>query len=63
MGSAITKNLGYYGKAFLCVLIMFGFGYLPPIEPITPLGMHIVGIFLCINTLHLSYPVLKFFPY
>lgn len=25
---------------------MFGFGQLPPIEPITPLGMNIVGIFI-----------------
>ena len=25
---------------------MFGFGFLPPIEPITPLGMKILGIFL-----------------
>ena len=40
-----TKDLGYYGKAFFCLLLMFGFGYLPPIDPITPLGMHIVGIF------------------
>lgn len=35
----------YYSKAIICMLIMFGFGYLPPIKPITPLGMHIVGIF------------------
>lgn len=40
-----TKDLSYYGKAFLCLFVMFGFGYLPPIDPITAQGMHILGIF------------------
>ncbi len=30
----------------LGILITFGFGYLPPIEPITPMGMQVLGIFL-----------------
>lgn len=41
---AENSNL-YYVKALVCIAIMFGFGFLPPIDPITPLGMHIVGIF------------------
>lgn len=30
----------------LGILITFGFGYLPPIDPITPMGMKVLGIFL-----------------
>lgn len=41
-----AKNTSYYIKALITVIIMFGFGQLPPIEPITPLGMNIVGIFI-----------------
>lgn len=41
-----AKNTSYYIKALITVVIMFGFGQLPPIEPITPLGMNIVGIFI-----------------
>lgn len=41
-----AKNTSYYVKALITVVIMFGFGQLPPIEPITPLGMNIVGIFI-----------------
>ena len=40
------KNTSYYIKALITVVIMFGFGQLPPIDPITPLGMNIVGIFI-----------------
>lgn len=41
-----AKNTSYYIKALITVVIMFGFGQLPLIEPITPLGMNIVGIFI-----------------
>lgn len=41
-----AKNTSYYIKALITVVIMFGFGQLPPIESITPLGMNIVGIFI-----------------
>lgn len=41
-----AKNTSYYIKALITVVIMFGFGQLPPIDPITPLGMKIVGIFI-----------------
>lgn len=46
MTAIIRNNVGYYAKAIVCVFIMFGFGQLPPIEPITPLGMNVLGIFL-----------------
>lgn len=39
------KNLFYWHIAITAVII-FGFGFLPPIEPITPLGMRVVGIFI-----------------
>ncbi len=32
--------------AIIGLLIIFGFGALPPIEPITPMGMKVLGIFL-----------------
>lgn len=35
-----------YLHSAICVGIMLGFRFLPPMEPITPLGMQIVGIFL-----------------
>lgn len=41
-----AKNTSYYIKALITIVIMFGFGQLPPIDPITPLGMNIVGIFI-----------------
>lgn len=44
--SAGGKDLSYYILAAIGVLITFGFGYLPPIEPITPIGMKVLGIFL-----------------
>ena len=36
----------YYLHTVVCLLIMFGFGQLPPVEPLTPLGMNLIGIFL-----------------
>lgn len=43
-----SKSIRYYINAFITIAIMFGFGYLPPIAPITPLGMKILGIFLAL---------------
>lgn len=40
------KSIKYYLNSFITIAIMFGFGQLPPLEPITPLGMQILGIFL-----------------
>lgn len=40
------KDLWYYVASVIGILIIFGFGSLPPFEPITPIGMSILGIFL-----------------
>ena len=36
----------YYLKVAVFFIIMYGFGYLPAIEPLTPMGMKVIGIFL-----------------
>lgn len=40
------QDLWYYLASAIGILIIFGFGYLPPFEPITPMGMKVLGIFL-----------------
>lgn len=40
------KSIKYYFHTIICLLIMFGFGQLPAVEPLTPLGMRLIGIFL-----------------
>ena len=40
------KNTVYYIHSFITLLFIFGFGFLPPLEPITPVGMRILGILL-----------------
>ena len=39
-------SLAYYVHSLVCLCIMFGFGLLEPVEPLTPLGMRLVGVFL-----------------
>lgn len=39
-------HIKYLAHSALCLAIMFGFGQLPPLEPLTPLGMNLIGIFL-----------------
>lgn len=41
-----TKGIWEYIHSLICLLIMFGFGQLPAMEPLTPLGMQLIGIFL-----------------
>ena len=41
-----NKDMSYYVKSAIGLVLMFGFGMLPPIEPLTQLGMQIVGIFV-----------------
>lgn len=41
-----TKNTGYYINSLITVVLIFCFGFLPPIDPITPIGMKILGILL-----------------
>lgn len=45
-GGTPGRNTWYYIASAIGLLITFGFGYLPPIEQITPLGMKVLGIFL-----------------
>ena len=40
-----NKDVKYYVNSAICLALMLGFGYLPPLAPITPLGMQILGIF------------------
>lgn len=40
------KSYSYYIHMGIVLLLMFGFGCLPPLEPVTPLGMKIIGLFL-----------------
>lgn len=44
-GTASSEAM-YYMHSFFCLAIMFGFGQLPPLEPLTPLGMNLIGIFI-----------------
>lgn len=45
-GQPKDKRFSYYACSAVGLLLIFGFGFLPPIEPITPLGMRIAGIFM-----------------
>ncbi len=48
-GKELTRKAfhapSYYLHTVICLLIMFGFGQLPAVEPLTPLGMNLIGIF------------------
>lgn len=52
MAGQVSTNLekegikvGYYVHSAIMVVIMFGIGMIPPIEPLTQLGMQVLGIF------------------
>jgi sodium-dependent dicarboxylate transporter 2/3/5 len=40
------KDVRYYINALIAIFFMFGFGLIPPIAPLTAMGMKAVGIFL-----------------
>ncbi|MDL2307474.1 hypothetical protein LJC48_05545 [Desulfovibrio sp. OttesenSCG-928-C06] len=42
----VGKSVWYYTASAIGILITFGFGMLPPIGPITPMGMKVLGIFI-----------------
>ena len=42
----IIRSKAYMINAIIGVVIMFGFGFIPPVEPITAMGMKVLGIFL-----------------
>ena len=46
MPAKLSKNTRYYIHSTIGILLMFGFGLLPPFEPLTPLGMKYIGILL-----------------
>ena len=47
MAQSLSKKKGiFYVDVLITLLFMFGFGYLPAVEPITPLGMKMLGIFI-----------------
>lgn len=51
MGSEMKKTGAPRSKAYMInaiigVVVMFGFGFLPPLAPITEMGMKVLGIFL-----------------
>lgn len=39
------KTVVYWIHTMICLAIMFGFGFLPPIAPLTEFGMRLLGIF------------------
>lgn len=41
----MNKKVWHYVHCFIAIAIMIGFKYLPAPEPMTPLGMEIIGIF------------------
>lgn len=41
-----SKNIKYYIYSIIGILIMFGTGFLPAIDPITPVGMKVLGVFI-----------------
>ncbi len=47
-GTKKNHNLIYYINSAATILIMFGFGHLPAADPITPLGMEVLGIFIAL---------------
>lgn len=41
-----TEKIKFYLHLIIVVALMFGFRYIPPIAPITPIGMTVLGVFL-----------------
>lgn len=44
--STARKNTWYWINSAISLLLMFGFGFLPAPDPITPMGMKVLGSFL-----------------
>ena len=42
----LSKDTKYYIHSLIGITLMFGIGFLPPLEPITPLGMKFLGILI-----------------
>lgn len=46
MSASGSKDTAYYLNSAISIFVMIGFGFLPAVDPITPLGMKLVGIFI-----------------
>lgn len=50
----------YCIKLAVAAFFLFGFGFIPPMEPITPLGMQVIGIFIgtiyLVSAVHPAWP-------
>lgn len=46
MSTLTREDKKFYLVVAITVLIMYGFGFLPPFGQVSPLGMKILGIFL-----------------
>lgn len=46
MKKMVSKAIKTYVHYIICFVIIFGFGHIPPLGPLTPFGMQIAGIFL-----------------
>ena len=59
---AKTKDAKYWIYTIIGLLFMFGFGMLPPIAPLTSVGMKVLGIFISVlflwSTVGLAWPAL-----
>ena len=57
-----SKDLKYCIYTLIGLFFMFGFGMLPPIPPLTPVGMKVLGIFIAVlflwSTVGLAWPAL-----
>lgn len=41
-----SKNIAYYINSLITVVLMIGIGFLPAPDPMTPMGMKVLGIFI-----------------
>lgn len=46
MSTAKNGSRAYYLHSLICLILMFGIGFIQPIGGITPLGMKVLGVFL-----------------
>ena len=44
--AARKPDIMYFVHSVICLAVMFGFGQIPPLLPLTPLGMNLIGIFI-----------------
>jgi len=61
----MSKDKKYYINSVIGLAIMFLFGFLPPFDPVTPLGMKYLGIFIGLmwlwSTVDMGWPILAAF--